>query len=134
MLFENKYMHDKYRVEIDHPTSIDYAKTILEEKKESMPVQQHRQSLQFLSKLKKPDDLENQVSGVVMARKIKFGGQNRPSEQGPEQKLRFRNSQLARSVEKPPKQGLGGALFAKFESDVDNDIGKLTVNKAPGKD
>jgi hypothetical protein len=37
-------------------------------------------------------------------------------------------------MEKPPKQGLGGALFAKFENDVDNDIGKLTVNKAQGKD
>ena len=74
MLFENMYMHDKYRVEIDHPTSIDYAKAILEEKKESIPAQQHRQSLQFLAKLKKPEDLENQVSGVVMARKIKFGG------------------------------------------------------------
>jgi hypothetical protein len=48
MLFENMYMHDKYRVEIDHPTSIDYAKTILEEKKEGIPAQQHRQSMQFL--------------------------------------------------------------------------------------
>jgi hypothetical protein len=132
MLFENMYMHDKYRVEIDHPTSIDYAKTILDEKKESIPAVQHRQSLQFLSKLKKPEDLVNQVSGVVMARKISFGGKKRPSEQGPEQKLRFRNSQLARSMEKPTRQGLGGALFAKFENDVDNDIGKLTVNKAQG--
>ena len=84
MLFENKYMHDKYRVEIDHPTSIDYAKTILDEKKDSMPAVQHRQSLQFLSKLKKPDDLVNQESGVVKARKINFGGKNRHSEQGPE--------------------------------------------------
>jgi hypothetical protein len=37
-------------------------------------------------------------------------------------------------MEKPPKQSLGGALFAKFENDVDNDIGKLTVKKGQGKD
>lgn len=37
-------------------------------------------------------------------------------------------------MEKPLKQGLGGALFAKFENDVDNDIGKLTVKKEQGKD
>jgi hypothetical protein len=31
-----------------------------------------------------------------------------------------------------PKQGFGGALFAKFENDVKNDIGKLKENKLPG--
>jgi hypothetical protein len=77
-------MHDKYRVEIDHPTSIDYAKTILDEKKDSIPAVQHRQSMQFLSKLKMPEDIVNQVSGVVMARKINFGSKKRLSEEDPE--------------------------------------------------
>ena len=36
-------------------------------------------------------------------------------------------------MEKPPKQGFSGALFAKFENDVKNDIGKLKVNKTEGK-
>ena len=36
-------------------------------------------------------------------------------------------------MEKPPKQGFSGALFAKFENDVKNDIGMRKVDKTEGK-
>ena len=46
--------------------------------------------------------------------------------------MRFRNSMISKSTEKPIK--LGGLIFAKFETDVKNDIGKLKTQSNTSND
>ena len=36
-------------------------------------------------------------------------------------------------MERSKRPGIGGILFAKFENDVKNDIGKLASSKSPDK-
>ena len=51
LLFQNAYMHDRYKPQLDHPQSIEYAKHLLDEHRDNMSPEDHHKSQKFLKSL-----------------------------------------------------------------------------------